>query len=212
MTSADVPAPARPGGVVLAAGPRAEVDGWVAGSVVPVTSAPLGSWTVVVGTGASRASAPYDDGTLVLASRVLAPRAGPGLGFFEIDGRAVMTAHAPRARTVRWVVWEPGSGLLRPPGLALAGPSELVGLAGAPAGVRDELVELLHETRVQPARMLQAVMATLELPGTRLVLEPGRADALEGARQHLPDPRQVGWFDSAVHDSVRLRRELGALP
>lgn len=198
--------------LVLAAGARAEVDTWAASGVVPVTVVPLGGWVGVVGAGPSRAEVPYDDGGLVLAARALG-RAGPGLGFFELQGRAVVTVHAPgRRRGVGWVVWEPEVGLLRPPGLELAGPGEVVRLAGCGAGVRDELVELLHETRVRPATMLQAVMATLQLPGTRLVEQPQQASTLEGAVSHEPDPRQVGWFDDAVTDSVRLRRELGALP
>ena len=206
-----------PTGVLLAAGPRAEVDVWVAGTVVPVTVVPGDRWTTVLLRGPSAAEPPYDDGPLVLASRALAPKAGPGLGFFVIDDRAVLTVHPRgRRRATRWVVWEPESGLLRPPGLELAGPAEVVTVAGAGTGeagrrdVRDELVELLHETHVRPARMLQAVMATLGLPGARLLENPDAADAVEGATTHTPDRRQVGWFDDAVRDSVRLRHELGA--
>lgn len=204
-------APARAGraGLILCAGPRADVDAWVAGGVVPVTVVPLGGWVGVVGRGDSHASEPYDDGGLLLAARALSAKAGPGLGFFHLEGRAVLTVHpAGRRRAVRWVVWDPESGLLRPPGLDLAGPGEIVSIAGCDAGVRDELVELLHETRVRPARMLQAVMATLGLPGTRLVEDPAHVDALPGATPHTPDPKQVGWFDDAVRDTVRLRREL----
>lgn len=199
--------------LVLAAGPRREVDAWVAGGVVPVTVAPLEGWIGVVARGRARTGEPYHDGPLMLAARALGPKAGPGLGFFEIDGRAVITAHpAGRRKVLRWVVWEPDVGLLRPPGLELAGPAEVVSLAGAAPRVRDELVELLHETRVRPARMLMAVMATLDLPGTRLLEDPGHVDSLPGATDHEPDRRQVGWFEDAVRDSVRLRRELGGLP
>ncbi|QFG68827.1 hypothetical protein [Ornithinimicrobium pratense] len=199
--------------LVLAAGPRREVDSWVAGGVVPVTVAPLAGWVGVVARGPSRTGEPYDDGALLLAARALGPKAGPGLGFFEIDGRAVITVHPPgRRRVLRWVVWEPDVGLLRPPGLELAGPAEMVSLAGAAPRVRDELVELLHETRVRPARMLMAVMATLDLPGTRLLEHPDHVDSLPGATDREPDRRQVGWFEDAVRDSVRLRRELGGLP
>jgi hypothetical protein len=109
------------------------------------------------------------------------------------------------------VVWEQGLGLLRPPGLDLAGPAEIVGLAGRPTTTREELVDLLHETQVGPVTMLQAVMATLELPGTRYLTEPWLASELPGAVRHEPDPRQVGWFEDSVADSVRLRRELGVL-
>ncbi|OLT15047.1 hypothetical protein BJF80_11915 [Serinicoccus sp. CUA-874] len=203
---------ARSAGLLLSAGPRAEVDTWVGASVVPVTVVPLEGWTAVVTRGGSQAGPPYEDGGLVSACRALPARAAPGLGFFEVDGRALVTVHGGgRRRRVRWVVWEPEQGLLRPPGLDLAGPAELVRLAGADPGTRDELVELLHETRVRPALMLQAVMATLGLPGTRLVEEPARADDLPGAVRVVPDRRQVEWFEDAVRDSVRLRQELGVL-
>lgn len=207
------PRPVRPTGLVLASGPRPEVDAWVVSSVVPVAVVPQERWTAVVATGESRAEAPYDDGALVLASRALPAKAAPGIGFFEIDGRAVVTVHLPgRRREVRWVVWQPDTGLTRPPGLPLAGPAEVVRAAAADPQARDELVELLHETGVRPARMLQAVMATLGLPFARLVERPSRVDQLEGARRHTPDPRQVGWFDDAVRDSVQLRHELGVTP
>lgn len=198
--------------IVLAAGTRSDVDTWARASVLPVTVVPLGSWTAVVGRGPSQVEAPYDDGRVVLAARSLGAKAGPALGFFVIDGRAVLTLHpAGRRKAVRWVVWAPEVGLLRPPGLDLAGPGEIVSVAGRPPSVRDELVELLHEVRVRPERMLQAVMATLELPGARLVEDPARAEQLPGAVTYEPDPKQVGWFDDAVKDTVRLRRELGAL-
>lgn len=209
MTRSDPPQAA----LLLAAGPRREVDSWVDGGVVPVTVAPLEGWIGVVARGPSRTGEPYDDGSLLLAARALGPKAGPGMGFFEVDGRAVITVHPPgRRRALRWVVWEPGVGLLRPPGLELAGPAEVVSLAGAAPPVRDELVDLLHETRVRPTRMLMAVMATLGLPGTRLLEHPADVDSLPGATDHEPDRRQVGWFEDAVRDSVRLRRELGSLP
>ncbi|WP_298752787.1 hypothetical protein [uncultured Serinicoccus sp.] len=208
----DVTTSGRSQGLVLASGPRHEVDAWVGASIVPVTVVPLQGWVAVVTRGPSRAGPPYEDGGLLSACRALSAKAAPGLGFFEVDGRALVTLHQPgRRRRVRWVVWEPEKGLLRPPGLDLAGPAEIVGLAGAAPAVRDELVDLLHETRVRPARMLQAVMATLGLPGTRLVEDPAHADALPGAVRSEPDPQQVGWFQDAVRDSVRLRRELGVL-
>ncbi|WP_151526614.1 hypothetical protein [Serinicoccus kebangsaanensis] len=214
MSPADaVTESARSGGLVLAAGARAEVDAWVAGSVVPVTVVPLEGWIGVITRGQSQVDPPYEDGGLVSACRALSGKAAPGLGFFEVDGRALVTVHAPgRRRRVRWVVWDPERGLLRPPGLELAGPAEIVRIAGSPASSRDELVDLLHETRVRPTRMLQAVMATLGLPGTRLLEEPTRADDLPGAVRLVPDRRQVEWFEDAVRDSVKLRHELGVLP
>ncbi|MFK5634955.1 MULTISPECIES: hypothetical protein [unclassified Ornithinimicrobium] len=202
----------RPTALVLLAGVRTEIAAWVSRSVVPLATVPLEGWTVVLGTGSTPVGAPYDDAGMLLAARPVPPRAGPALGFFELDGRAVVTVHgAGRRKGPTWVVWEPDLGLLRPPGLELAGPAEITRAAGAPAEVRDELVDLLHEKRARPVTMLQAVMATLGLPGARLLAEPARVEELPGTTLHQPAGRQVGWFEDAVADSVRLRRELGAL-
>lgn len=212
MTSAPSAPQRDPTGVLLLGGDRGEVDGWVAHHVAPLVVAPVERWTLVVAAGPSRVGAPYDDAATVLAARPVPAKAGPALGFFEIDGRAVVTVHAGgRRKAPSWVVWEPDLGLLRPPGLDLAGPAEVVRAAGRPSAVRDELVDLLHETSARPVTMLQAVMATLELPGTRYLTDPAPAAELPGARRHEPDAREVGWFEDAVADSVRLRRELGVL-
>jgi hypothetical protein len=213
VTSATAPRPGdAPTGLLLLSGSRHEVDGWVTRHVSPLVVAPVEGWTLVVAVGSSQVGAPYDDAGTVLAARPVGPKAGPALGFFEIDGRAVMTVHATgRRRNPTWVVWEPDLGLLRPPGLDLAGPAELVRAAGRPSSTREELVDLLHETQARPLTMLQAVMATLDLPGTRYLSDPFRAQDLPGAQLHEPEARQVGWFEDAVADSVRLRRELGVL-
>ncbi len=213
MTSTTPPGPdVIPTGVLLLGGGAREVDAWVERHVAPLVVAPVEGWTLVVAGGPSHVGAPYDDAATVLAARPVPAKAGPALGFFEIDGRAVVTVHAGgRRRTPMWVVWEPEVGLLRPPGLDLAGPAELVRVAGRPAAVRVELVDLLHETQTRPVTMLQAVMATLELPGRRYLHDPAPASDLPAARSHEPYARQLGWFEDSVADSVRLRRELGVL-
>lgn len=201
-----------PTGLLLLSGARREVDAWVARHVAPLVVAPAGRWTLAVAVGSSKVGAPYDDAATVLAARPVPVKAGPALGFFEIDGRAVVTVHAGgRRRNPTWVVWEQDLGLLRPPGIDLAGPAEVVRVAGRPGSARDELVDLLHETQARPLTMLQAVMATLDLPGTRYLAEPELARDLPDAHLHEPDAREVGWFEDSVEDSVRLRRELGVL-
>ncbi|MGC5586078.1 hypothetical protein [Ornithinimicrobium sp. W1665] len=201
-----------PTALLLLGGPRERVADWVGRSVVPLVWAPAGRWSLVVAVGGTRTGPPYDDGALLLAGRPVPGRTGPALGFFEVGGRAVVTLHtAGRRRGPGWVVWEPEVGLVRPPGLDLAGPGEIVRAAGCPARSREELVDLLHETRPRPVTMLQAVMATLGLPGPRLLQDPARAEDLPGAARHEPSGRQVTWFEDAVADSVRLRRELGVL-
>ncbi|AXH95043.1 hypothetical protein [Ornithinimicrobium avium] len=207
-----VPARSVSRGLLLLAGAPTEVADWAARSVVPLFLVPTGEWTGATVAGDSRVAAPYDDAATVLAARPVPGRAGPALGFFQIEGRAVLTVHAyGRRRGPGWVVWEPDAGLLRPPGLQLAGPAEIVRVAGAAPEVRDELVDLLHETRARPLVMLQAVLATLGLPLARLLEDPAAAGSLEGVTRHEPRPREVGWFEDAVADGVRLRRELGVL-
>lgn len=213
MTSASAlhhrPAPT---GLMLLRGGRSEVEAWVARTVAPVLVVPAGRWTAVVAAGSSQVGTPYDDAATVLAARPVPAKAGPGLGFFLVDDRVVVTVHTPgRRRGPGWVVWEPDLGLLRPPGLQLAGPAEVVRVAGAGPRVRDELVDLLHETRARPVLMLQAVVATLDLPMGSILADPGKAADLAGATLHEPRPREVAWFEDAVADSVRLRRELGIL-
>lgn len=219
MTRASEPVSRRPApseqvarGLVLLRGRPADVVGWVTRSVVPLLQVPTEAWTGALVVGSSQVGAPYDDAATLLAARPVPARAGPALGFFEIDGRAVVTVHGPgRRRGPGWVVWEPDLGLLRPPGLELAGPAELVRVAGVQPPVRDELVDLLHEKRARPVMMLQAVLATLGLPLAGALGDPVGAGDLPGATRHEPRSREVGWFEDAVADSVRLRRELGAL-
>ncbi|HSP60344.1 MAG TPA: hypothetical protein VLO09_04725 [Ornithinimicrobium sp.] len=210
--AAPSPSASLPTALLLMRGPRERVSDWVGRSVVPLVVAPAGRWTLAVAVGGPRTGPPYDDGALLLAGRPVPGRTAPALGFFEIDGRAVVTVHAPgRRRGPGWVVWEPEVGLIRPPGLDLAGPGEIVRLAGCPSQTREELVDLLHETRPRPVTMLQAVMATLGLPGPRFLQDPARAADLPGAVRHDPSGKEVSWFEDAVADSVRLRRELGLL-
>lgn len=195
-------------GLLLLRGQLSEVVSWARRGIVPVAVAPLEGWTAVLPNGDSHAAAPYDDALTVLAARRVPPRLRPALGFFVIDGRAVITAQErPRRRRAHWVVWEPERGLVRPPGLDIAPPSSLLRIAGA--GSRSELVEIMLERHIAPARMLAAVVAVLGLPGPRLLVDPAGGADLPGRVEREPGDRQVAWFEDAVRDSVLLRRELG---
>lgn len=195
-------------GLLLLRGAVPDVAAWARKGVVPVTVAALEGWTVVLGNGPSRAQPPYDDALTMLAARRVPARMRPALGFFVIDGRAVVTAQSgPRHRRgPRWVVWDPEHGVLRPPGLPVAPPAQLVQAAGG--GSRSELVEILRERHLDPARLLAAVTVTLGLPGGRLLVRPEEVADLEGAVEKEPDPVQVRYFDDTVRDAVELRREL----
>lgn len=195
-------------GLLLVRAPAPEVTQWLRRGVVPATVAPLQGWTAVVPDGPSRAQPPYGDGVMLLASRRVPRKLGPALGFWVIDGRGVLTVQTRGGGKPRWVVWQPEVGLVSAPGLPSVGPLTLMRLAGG--GDRAELVELFGELYVQPDRLLAAVVASLDLPGARLVVDQESVADLPGAVPVEPAVRQVAWFDDAVKDAVALRKELEA--
>ena len=75
-----------------------------------------------------------------------------------------------------------------------------IGLIAAPASTGEWPHEVWDELR---DRLLDELERSLG---------PERADALDGAVRHEPQGREVDRFEDGVADSVRLRRELGALP
>lgn len=207
MTPTHRPAEAR--GLLISRGRPGEVLAWAATAVVPVVVAPLAGRTVLVPRGPSAVGPPYDDAAMLCAARPAPVRLAPTLGLWVIGGRAVLTVQ-PRhwRRTVRWVVWDPEHGVLRPPGLARASPQQVIAAAGG--GDRAELTAFLAERRHPPVRILAGVLAVLGLPGGHLLTDPAAADGLPGSVRHAPDPEQVGYFEDAVRDTQLLRRELGA--
>lgn len=197
-----------PAGLLLLRGPLPEVTTWVRKGVVPATVVPMDGWTAVLPESRSFAEPPYADGTVLLASRPVPRKLGPALGFWVVGARAMITVQTRGRGGARWVVWEPERGIVVPPGLPQAGPVTLQRVAGG--GSRRELVEILHELYVQPDRLLAAVVAVLGLPGARLMVDASGAAALPGAVSVLPAPREVGYFNDAVRDAVKLRQELEA--
>lgn len=195
-------------GLLLLRGAPPQVSDWARRGVVPVTVAPLEGWTAVLPNGASRAGAPYDDALTLLAARRVPAKLGPALGFFAIRGRGVITVQSGALRRgVRWVLWDPDRGVLRPPDLACAPPPMLLRVAGG--GDRRELIEILGERHLAPHRLLAAVTAVLGLPGGRLLIDRAEVDRIDGAIDREPLDREVGYFEDAVRDSVQLRSELG---
>ncbi|NLG20548.1 MAG: hypothetical protein GX555_03830 [Actinomycetales bacterium] len=195
-------------GLLLLRGPVPDVSAWLRRGVVPTTVVPLEGWTAVVPEGRSFAEPPYADGNVMLAGRPVPRKLGPALGFWVIDGRAIITVQTKGRGGIRYVVWEPERGIVSPPGLTVAGPVTLQRVAGG--GNRAELVEILRELYVQPDRLLAAVVSVLELPGAKMLIDPGRVPDLPDAVSVLPAPKEVGYFNDAVKDAVALRQELEA--
>lgn len=197
-----------PAGLLLMRGPLPDASSWIRKGVVPATVAPMDGWTAVFPESRSLADPPYTDGTVLLASRPIPRTLGPGLGFWVVGGRAIITVQTQGRAEIRWVVWEPERGIVAPPGLPQAKPATLQRVARG--GSRDELVEILHELYVQPDRLLAAVVTVLGLPGARLLVNASSVPELPGAVSVLPAPKEIGYFNDAVRDAVRLRQELEA--
>ncbi len=199
---------AAPHGVLLLSGAVDDVAGWAARGVVPVVVAPLGDRTVLVPQDRPAVGAPYDDAATLCAARPAPARLAPTIGCWRIGERAVITVQSRhRRRQVRWVVWDPEHGVLRPPGIQRASPHQVVAAAGG--GSRAELTAMFGERHHPPVRLLQAVLDILALPGAALLSDPRAAQDLPDARVLLPDRREVTYFEDAVRDAVLLRRELG---
>ncbi|HKJ12055.1 MAG TPA: hypothetical protein VJ976_06655 [Ornithinimicrobium sp.] len=204
--------PATPGtgplGLWLCRGRAREVNDWAAKSVVPLLVARRGAHTAVVPRGSSAVGAPYDDAATLCAARPAPAKVAPAIGFWVIEDRAVITVQARTwRRRIRWVVWDPEQGVIRPPGVDIATPQQVLAAAGG--GSRSELVEMLGERHHTPPRLLSAVVTVLGLPGADVLLDPAVADTWPRSTRHEPDDRQVEFFEDAVKHAVALRRELG---
>jgi hypothetical protein len=193
--------------VLLLRGEPEQVVRWAARGLVVSRVVPLPSWTAVVPAEAgSRAQPPYDDALTVLASRPVAHRLRSAVGLFAIDGRAVVTVQGPGWRALRrWLVWQPGRGATRAPGLQVARPGDLLAAAGAATrGVGVELAALLRETRGEPLEVLGDLMRVLGLPGDGLLVDGPSRDTGELVE---PDHRAVARFDALMLEEARQRAE-----
>ena len=77
--------------MLLLRGEPDAVAAWAQRGLVPVHILPLDGWTAVLPAGPSRATPPYDDTLKALAGRPVASRLRCALGFFAVDGNAVIT-------------------------------------------------------------------------------------------------------------------------
>ena len=140
----------------------------------------------------------------MLAARPVPRRLRSALGFFTIDGRAVLTVQGQGWRpVVRWLVWEPGTGLVRAPDLELARPSDLLAAAGRhgdPRAVAD--VVATRDGRADV--IITDLLSVLGLPGADLV---GPGVGLRG-QVVAPTAQAVARFDARMAEQARHRSEL----
>lgn len=186
------------------------VAGWARRGLVPVHVVPVEGWTAVLPAGRSRAAAPYDDTLKAFAGRPVASRLRSAIGFFVVDGRAVITVHPSGWRAIqRWFVWSPGQGVVQPRHLAAGRPADLIIAAGsrdgaARRGVRDVLVA----TGGDAHSVLGDLLALLSLPGSDL-LDGGRDPAAApGSTLVEPGEQHVAGFERIISVEARQRAEL----
>ncbi len=194
--------------MLLLRGDREPVVAWLRRGQVAARVLELPGWTAVVpAEDRARSAPPYDDPFTVLAGRPVPSRLRTALGLFAIEGRAVLTVQAEGWRTVhRWLLWEPGEGVVRAPLLSVARPIDLVDAAGVVARVEArDVVRTLTTGAPDAAGMIERLMAVLQLPSAGLLDDPS---ALRQADLVEPDTRAVRRFDRTVAEEARERAEI----
>ena len=196
-------------GLLLVSGGTGPVSTWVRRGLVACQVVALDPWTAVLPTEtSSRAEAPYDDAVTMLAARPVPRRLRSALGFFTVDGRAVVTVQGPGWRSgTRWLVWEPGAGLVRAPGLELARPSDLLAAAGRQVDrSRDPraVADLVASRDGRADAIILDLLSLLGLPGADLV---GPGIGLRG-QVVAPTAQAVARFDARMAEQARHRSEL----
>ncbi|HYN30571.1 MAG TPA: hypothetical protein VES95_12005 [Dermatophilaceae bacterium] len=197
-------------GLLLLRLPAARAARWVRGGLVSAAVVGLPGWTgVCLADPRSRAVAPYDLGTEVLAARPVPAAGRPSVGLFVLDGCAVVTVQpAGRRASQRWVVWEPGSGVRSTPDLAPLPSALLVDVAGAGSRTDAESVRgHLRDGSGTPLDLLVGLQRLLGLPGEALLREgpDPEAEVVE------PGARGVRRFNRLITDEAahRLEQEQG---
>lgn len=192
-------------GVLYLHGDRSRVEAWVKRGSAPCYVVPLTGWTAVVPAGAAAVAPPYDAGPAVLLARVVPAGLRSAVGFFQIDGRVVVTVHPTGWRAVtRWLVWESGRGVARVPSLPAALPADLVDAAGVAASVQREVRDVLAERSSAVSDVLADLVGVLAFPGDRLVLGRGVRSA-DGAVLVEPDARSVRQYQRITSERTEIR-------
>jgi hypothetical protein len=196
-------------GLLLVHGSPSVVARWLRKGLVSATLARYGQWTgVTLAEDRARSAAPYDIGLEVMVSRPAPRRARPVLAFVDVHGRAVISVQGGGLRrTQRWLVWEPGAGVVATPSLPPLTVPRLLAAARAAGPVRaEEVAAVLESTRGTPVDLLVTVLGLLGLPGRELLVEGDTDDATDVQ----PSFRSVAAFDRLVADEADHREEWSA--
>jgi len=197
------------GGLLLLRGDAERALSWASKGLVTVDVVPQQQgWVAVVPAGpASAVAPPYDDPVAALLARPVPRRLLPAIGVATVGPRLVLglvpAVLRPRRR---WLVWEPGAGLVRPGSLPAATIADLAAIARHPQA-REALTRMLRDGRGDADGLARDIFATLELPGAGLLTDPPAADA-PGVRRVEPSSKDVGRFERLVTEDRRWREEV----
>ena len=185
---------------------------WAENGVSPLAVVPEdGRWTAVLPVGeATAARRPYDDVVTILLNRPVPHRLRPAVGVGVVGRRAVLCVTPGGWRAVRrWLVWQPGHGVVHPGGLPVARLADVVATAGVdePAAV-GELADVLHDPAGDARAVTRDLLEVLGLPGGSYLAGTAVAGDAFGASVVAPSPKVVHRFDKAVQDDVTWRDEM----
>ena len=109
----------------------------------------------------------------------------------------------------RWLAWQPGTGLVRPGGLAVARLADLVRVAGVtdPAAVA-AVADVVHDPRGDARTVLGDLMTALGLPGGTLLAGTEHPTDLPQGREVEPSAAVASRFESMVHEDTSWRDEM----
>lgn len=195
-------------GVLLLHADAKLTDGWVRRGVVPSYVVPLPGWTAVVPAAGTRLAAPYDDALTVMANRPVPTRLRTALGFFVIDGHAIISAQTRGWRSApRMLSWTDGFGADEVPGF----PTLKLGHLAECAGLHQQDVPAVR--RVLAARegdalsVLEELMRALALPGSHMLRGTGVKSDLEAVLVE-PGKSAVDHFQKVAGDEAEMNAEL----
>ena len=201
----------RQSGVVLLHTDEKLASAWVRQGLVPSYVVPLAGWTAVVPGGQAQAAAPYDDPLILLAGRPISVRLRASLAFFEIDKRAVVVVRPRRWRALpRWLVWEPGSGVVHVCDLPAARPTDLTLAAGVVPEIVRVVRDILANRSATPLDVLSDLMGALALPG-EVLLRSDLVKQAEDAALVEPDHKAIRRFSRITNEDREIRAEMDQL-
>jgi hypothetical protein len=202
----------KPSGILLVHGGLDAAVSWAESGVAPVAVVPEdGRWTAVLPVGeVTPVRRPYDDAVTMLLNRPVPHRLRPAVGVGIVGRRAVLCVTPAGWRAVRrWLVWQPGHGVVHPGGLPVARLADVVGAAGLDdPGAVGELADVLHDPAGDARAVAGDLLEVLRLPGTTFLAGTAVAAEAFGASVIAPRPAVVRRYDKAVHDDVSWRDEM----